>query len=65
MRENKGKRKQAEKLQAFAPKLLQKVVSYIELDCGLYTAQNKGKLQKCINYQKYKEGSLGKRYKKW
>ena len=35
-----------------------------ELDRGLYITQNKGKLQKCINYQKYKEGSLGKRYKK-
>ena len=65
MRENEGKRKQARELQAFAPKLLHKVISCTKLDWGLYTAHNQGKLPKCIKYQKYKEGSLGKMYKKW
>ena len=43
MRENEGK----EKTDYIHPK----VIHVQSLDLGLYTAQNQGKLQKCINYQ--------------
>ena len=35
-----------------------------EHDRGLYTAQSQGKLQKCLNYQQYIRGNIGKSHKK-
>ena len=46
--------------------LLHKVIVILQsLDWGLNTAQSQGKLQKCLNYQKYIRGSLGKIKKRW
>ena len=46
--------------------LLHKVIVILQsLDWGLNIAQSQGKLQKCLNYQKYIRGSLEKSTKRW